>query len=279
MKSIALLLACTLLFTTRGLAQSTTGLDADDVDVSYIYAAVMGTGTYKINGRRITMLQLPLSYTQREMTAEQVGLVWTLPISLGYDAVTNHNWYGDLLDDDLVTLTALPGFEYHLPIDSTWRLKPFATLGLGHDFVAEENVWMGILGLSALGTWYLPENWELRWGGAFQVAGEYQQKSHHRTSFGLFETGIDGRWNTPLVLADRVVNTGAYYIFQYYIPEWDIDQLRPRESDIRVLNEIGLSAGLRRPIKFLGISFSRVRVGYNWGSGVRGWTFGTEFPF
>jgi hypothetical protein len=279
MKSIALLLACTLLFTTRGLAQSTTGLDADDVDVSYIYAAVMGTGTYKINGRRITMLQLPLSYTQREMTAEQVGLVWTLPISLGYDAVTNHNWYGDLLDDDLVTLTALPGFEYHLPIDSTWRLKPFATLGLGHDFVAEENVWMGILGLSALGTWYLPENWELRWGGAFQVAGEYQQKSHHRTSFGLFETGIDGRWNTPLVLADRVVNTGAYYIFQYYIPEWDIDQLRPRESDIRVLNEFGLSAGLRRPIKFLGISFSRVRVGYNWGSGVRGWTFGTEFPF
>jgi hypothetical protein len=279
MKSIALLLACTLLFTTRGLAQSTAVLDADDVDVSYIYAAVMGTGTYKINGRRITMLQLPLSYTQREMTAEQVGLVWTLPISLGYDAVTNHNWYGDLLDDDLVTLTALPGFEYHLPIDSTWRLKPFATLGLGHDFVAEENVWMGILGLSALGTWYLPENWELRWGGAFQVAGEYQQKSHHRTSFGLFETGIDGRWNTPLVLADRVVNTGAYYIFQYYIPEWDIDQLRPRESDIRVLNEIGLSAGLRRPIKFLGISFSRVRVGYNWGSGVRGWTFGTEFPF
>ena len=29
----------------------------------------------------------------------------------------------------------------------------------------------------------------------------------------------------------------------------------------------------------LGVSFSRVRVGYNWGSGVRGWTFGTEFPF
>ena len=279
MKSIALLLACTLLFTTRGLAQSTPVLDADDVDVSYIYAAVMGTGTYKINGRRITMLQLPLSYTQREMTAEQAGLVWTLPISLGYDAVTNHNWFGDLLDDDLVTLTALPGFEYHLPINSTWRLEPFANLGLGHDFVAEENVWMGILGLSALGTWYLPENWELRWGGAFQLAGEYQHKSHHRTSFGLFETGIDGRWNTPLVLADRVVNTGAYYIFQYYIPEWDIDQLRPRESDIGVLNEFGLSAGLRRPIKFLGISFSRVRVGYNWGSGVRGWTFGTEFPF
>jgi len=81
------------------------------------------------------------------------------------------------------------------------------------------------------------------------------------------------------VLADRVVNAGAYYILQYYIPEWDIDRLRPRESDIGALHELGLSVGLQQPITFLGVSFSRIRVGYNWGSGVKGWSFGTEFPF
>jgi len=196
-----------------------------------------------------------------------------------YDTVTDHDWFGDLLDDDLVTLTLLPGFEYHMPLDDTWTLKPFGNLGAGRDFAAEETVWMGTLGVSALGMWRLEQGWELRWGGSAQMAGEYQDNSHHRTSFGLFETGIDGRWDTPLILADRVVNTGAYYIFQYFLPEWDIDALRPRESDIGVLHEIGVSVGLKKPVKFLGISFSRVRVGYNRGSGVRGWTFGTEFPF
>ena len=78
---------------------------------------------------------------------------------------------------------------------------------------------------------------------------------------------------------ERKVNAGIYYQYQYYIPEWDIDQLRPRESDIGSLHEIGVSVGLKQPVTLLGVSFSRVRVGYNWGSGVEGWTFGTEFPF
>jgi len=280
MKYMPLLLLVTLAIgTTNTRAQHTLDLDADDVDVSYVYAAVMGTGTYKINGRRITQFQLPLSFTQREMTAEQAGLAWTLPVSLGYDTVTDHDWFGDLLDEDLVTLTVLPGFEYRAPLDKIWTLTPFGNLGLGRDFSVEENVWMGVLGLSVLGTWHLSEDWELRWGGAVQFAGEYQTKSHHRTSFSLIETGVDMRWNTPLMLADRVVNAGAYYILQYYIPEWDIDRLRPRESDIGVLHELGLSVGLQQPITFLGVSFSRIRVGYNRGSGVKGWSFGTEFPF
>jgi hypothetical protein len=253
--------------------------DIDDLDVSYIYAAVMGTGTYKINGRRITMLQLPLDFTRREMTPDRPGLVWTLPVSLGYDTVTDHKWFGDLLDDDLVTLTVLPGLEYQIPLDETWTLKPFGSLGLGHDFSTGENVWMGVLGFGALATWILPGEGEIRWGGALKAASEYQEKSSYDASFALLETGFDLRWATPLLLADRTVDAGVYYILQYYLPEWDVDRLRPRESDVGPLHEIGFSAGLGKPVDLLGISFSRVRVGFTRGSGVTGWTLGTEFPF
>ena len=250
-----------------------------EADVSYIYTAGMGTGTYKINGRRITMFSLPLSYTQREMTAEQPGVEWQMPVIIGYDAVSNHDWIGDLLDEDLVTLSALPGVEYQLRVNQTWAIKPFGHLGYGHDFVSDENILMAVLGARALGTWHHPDGWEFRWGNAFRLAGEYQTKSYHRTSFGLLETGVDLRRNTSLQVMERKVNAGVYYRYQYYIPEWDIDQLRPRESDIGSLHEIGVSIGLKRPVTLLGVSFSRVRVGYNWGSGVEGWTFGTEFPF
>lgn len=256
---------------------------ADDVepepDVSYIYTAVMGTGTYKINGRRITMFSLPLSYTQREMTAERAGMEWQMPLVIGYDAVSDHHWIGDILDDDLVTLSALPGLEYQIPVNETWAVKPFGHVGYGHDFVSNENILMGVLGVRALGTWYHLDGWEVRWGSAFRLAGEYQTKSYHRTSFGMLETGVDVRHDTPLLLSDRQVNVGLYYHYQYFIPEWDIDQLRPRESDIGSLHELGISVGLKKPMTILGVSFSRVRAGYNRGSGVQGWTFGTEFPF
>lgn len=250
-----------------------------EADVSYIYTAVMGTGTYKINGRRISMFSLPLSYTQREKTEDQAGIEWHMPVVLGYDAVSDHNWIGDILDDDLVTVSALPGLEYQIPYSKTWAIKPFGHLGYGHDFTGNENIYMGVLGVRALGTWYHSDGWEFRWGNAFRLAGEYQARSHHRTSFGMLETGVDVRRNTPLLLSDRQVNVGVYYHYQYYIPEWDIDVLRPRESDIGALHELGVSVGLRKPVTILGVSFSRVRAGYNRGSGVQGWTFGTEFPF
>jgi hypothetical protein len=260
-------------------SNTSAALEADDVDVSYVYAAVMGTGTYEINGRRVTMVEIPLSYTRREMTSERPGLVWTLPVSFGYDTVTDQDWFGDLLDEDLVTIAALPGFEYHIAWDETWRLKPFANLGLSHDFSTNENIWMGAAGMSALGLWLMPDGNEFRWGGSLQVAGEYQSKSYHHSSFGLFETGIDIRWDTPLRVALRSVDWGVYYIFQYYIPEWELDQLLRRESDIGAVHEFGLSVGLKNPVTLLGIEFSRVRLGHTRGSGVRGWTVGAEFPF
>ena len=40
-------------------AQEATQYNEDDLEVSYIYAAVLGTGTYKIRGRRLTMFRLP----------------------------------------------------------------------------------------------------------------------------------------------------------------------------------------------------------------------------
>lgn len=270
---LASLLACAL------LPGTVSAQDEPEADVSYIYAAVMGTGTFKINGRRVSTLNLPFSYTRREMSERQPGLRWTMPAVLGYDAVSNHDWLGDLLDEDLVVLALMPGVEYQLPVTPVWAIKPFVNLGLAQDFASGETVALGTLGARALGTWRYDSGWELRWGNALQLAGEYQMESHHRTSFGLLETGVDVRRDTGLLLAERRVNAGVYYRYQYFIPEWDIDRLRPRESDIASLHEFGASVGLKKPLEVLGFSITRVRVGYNWGSGVEGWTFGTEFPF
>ena len=42
---------------------------------------------------------------------------------------------------------------------------------------------------------------------------------------------------------------------------------------------IGLSVGLIKPREVFGFTVRRFRLGYQRGSGFRGWSFGTEFPF
>lgn len=57
--------------------------DRDDIDVSYAYAAVMGMGIYKIDGRDIAMIRLPFSWTQRKMGETEAGLKWSIPVTIG----------------------------------------------------------------------------------------------------------------------------------------------------------------------------------------------------
>lgn len=279
MKLAGLLMLSCLLLCAQARAQQSVD-EEDLVEVSYIYAAIMGSGTFKINGRRVTTLNIPFYFTQREMTQEQAGIVWHAPVVLGYDAVSEHDWLGELLDDDLMTLSLLPGVEYQMQIDDTWAIKPFAHLGVTQDFSSGETIIMGTLGVRALGTFIREDGWEIRWGNAVRLAAEYQLDSHHRTSFGMWETGLDIRRDTPFLLAERRVDGGVYYRYQHFVPEWDIDRLRPRESDLGSVHEVGISMGLKRPFEIMRIDFDRVRVGYNWGSGsLRGWSVGTEFPF
>jgi hypothetical protein len=99
--------------------------DLEDIEVSYIYAALMGTGTYNIDGRRITMLRLPFSRTQRKMTESRAGFKWNLPVVIGSDKLPTSDWFDELFPDKLVTLTVLPGFEYQKKITPRWTVKPF----------------------------------------------------------------------------------------------------------------------------------------------------------
>lgn len=273
-----LLLAWGLLYGPTPAAQSSEPVEEEDFAVSYSYAAVMGTGTYKIHGRRITMMQVPISFTQRPMTDEQFGIRWYMPVTLGYDQVNDNTWLENIFEEELVTLTAMPGFEVQLPLDEVWTLKPFAKIGTTYDFTREEAIILGVTGLRLRGTWLLDGGAELRWGAGLQLAGEYQLETDISHGFSVIETGVDYRRNTGFQLLDRKVNAGIYYHFQHYMPVWDIAETPIRDSEIEDLHEIGFSVGLHKPRKLFGVSIERLRIGYKTGTGFEGWSFGTDFP-
>ena len=258
--------------------QEQADFDREDVDVSYIYAAIMGSGTYKIKDRRITMLRFPFSFTQQHLTEEKPGLKWYAPVVVGYDAVEVGDRRARVFDDELVTLSVLPGFEYQWPLDETWAIKPFGHLGVTRDFTLDETVLMSVLGVRLLGTWHRGDRTEIRWGAALRLGAEHQLDSDVQNEFSLWETCVDFRRKIGLRFLEREVNAGVYYRLQYFFPDWSLAEPPIRGRKVDTLHELGLSIGLKTPRKILGFSFSRVRVGYKRGDGFEGWTFGTEFP-
>ena len=259
--------------------RKTIELNENDFTVSYSYAAVMGTGTYKIDGRRITMLRLPFSLTQRRMTEEQFGMKWYAPVVIGYDAVSDNDWLDTIFDEDLVTLSVMPGFQAHLPLGEHWSIKPFGNLGVTQDFSLDETIAMAVLGIKGQRVWRRDDGSEFRWGAAGRLVGEYQTRSDETVGFSLLETGLDYRLDTAFRMLEHKINVGAYYLLQYYLPVWDIAESPNQDSEIRTLHEVGFSFGFKEPRKLFGFYLDRVRVGYKYGNDFRGWTMGTTFPF
>ncbi|MFC1630786.1 hypothetical protein ACFL2N_02520 [Pseudomonadota bacterium] len=80
-------MACLLLlsYCPNTLAQNATQYTDEDLEVSYIYAAILGTGTYQIKGRRLTMLRLPFRWSKKDAENTPSRLRGLLPVVLGYD--------------------------------------------------------------------------------------------------------------------------------------------------------------------------------------------------
>lgn len=268
-----------LLGATAAFGQTGDPLD-ELLEVSYIYSAVMGSGTYKIEDRRISMLRVPFAWTQREVTPDQVGIKWHLPVVVGYDALKYPDWLDRFLEDELVTLTVLPGFEVMQHLTENWVFKPFGNLGGAYDFTRSETILMGIIGIRGLGTWIYDDASELRVGTSARYAAEYQIESSSGTGFTMLEGGADYRRDAHLNVFNRKINAGVYYYMQVFLPDWRTDNLsNGSDTELMLVNEIGGSIGLQHPFSILGIPISRVRMGYKFGQHVRGLTIGTEFPF
>jgi len=256
--------------------------DPDDLlNVSYIHAAILGTGTYSLNERRMTMLKLPFSWKQRPATPESVGWRWLAPTVLGYDdlSAVDSDIIESLLPDQLMTLSVMPGVEFIYPVNERWYLKPFVGIGGGRDFNLGETFFLTEFGVRSLSPFEFGQNWQLLVGAAVRWAGEYQYHSKDTNAFGIIDLGLDVRRNLPWKLFDQRLNLGTYYIYQRYLPEWRAGEADDWSNRALEVHEFGISLGVPSGRKFLGINVRRLRVGYTKGGQFQGWTFGTEFPF
>lgn len=243
---------------------------------NWYYAAVYGTGAYKIGEETVGVIRLPMAYTIREPTEKEWGLRLTFPVST---ALADF----DLTDFDLgrinaVGVSVLPGIEAEIPLRPGWVVKPFANAGGGWEFKNDTSAFIWSVGASTLYRRTLSSKWLMGLGAKLIYAGY----SAGGTDNVLGAVSIGGDLGLPIEMqiAGRQAILGAQIVGTLYFN--DLEFLLPGSPTKDISNEveIALTLGVRRPIEFLGASFDRIGLGYRQGSdGLKGVRLVASFPF
>jgi len=243
---------------------------------NWYYAAVYGTGAYKIGEETVGVVRLPMAYTIKEMTDQQWGWTFTFPVSA---ALANF----DLADFDLghakaTGLSILPGIEAQIPVGPEWVIKPFANMGVGWEFKRDTSASIWSLGSSALYRHDLSPRWPLGLGLKVTYAGYSADGT--KSTLGAVSYGADLGLPIEMEVAGRKGFLGTQIVATTYFNK--LQFLFPGSPEAEVSNEIeiGFTFRVHKPIELLGVSFDRLGLAYRQGSdGLKGVRLVASFPF
>lgn len=243
---------------------------------NWYYAAVYGTGVYKIGDQTVGVIRLPMAYTLREMTDEQWGWRLTFPVSA---ALAEFNLtHFDLGHVSATGMSVLPGVEAEIPLQPGWVVKPFVNAGGGWEFKRDTSAFIWAAGASTLYRQSLGQRWLLGLGGKLTYAG-YKADGTNST-LGAVSIGTDVGLPVEMEIAGRQTFLGVQIVGTWYFDK--LNFLFPGSPTDNVSNEaeVALTLRARKSVDFLGTSFDRIGLGYRQGSdGLKGIRLVASFPF
>jgi len=242
----------------------------------WYYAAVYGTGAYRIGDESVSVVLLPMAYTVREPSAEDFGVKLTVPVSAALAQFDLYDW--DLGNVRTAGLSVLPGVEIEIPLQSNWSVTPYANLGIGREFTQDTSALIYAAGVSTLYRVRAGGDILAALGAKFTYAG-YRAGGESNT-LGAVSFGGDLGVPVEVQIVGRPSILGAQLIGTFYFNR--LDFLLPGSPTQAVSNEIelALTLGVRQPVDVFGMRFDRIGLGYRQGSnGLRGVRLATSFPF
>lgn len=244
----------------------------DRIAVGYEYATWLGTGGYRVGDRDVFILHLPFQRFLRRPTEERFGIRILLPVTIGWLETDT------VVSEDVQTLTAIPGLELDYGIGRHWRLKPYFQIGLGKDFSHGDTAYIGAAGVkSKYSRDYGDYTFSL--GNALVVAGSRPEDGGDSTAFTRFDAGVSVYRPVELTLARRRARLGAFYIASFFADDANVLETDRASDEIGTVHTFGLSVGVERPVRFLGINIEWLGLSYLSGQGLTGVRLNTGFPF
>lgn len=139
-----ILLLGTLLLPAVANSQEPSSASAS---VHWAYSAYFGTGWYRVSGDRdVFVVRMTPRWTWSEPSFDgpgkrEVGLYFKTPISVGLDSFDYDDVLGAAELDNVSFLSVNPGIDIEIPINETWSLRPYASVGYGQELDGSDSAW------------------------------------------------------------------------------------------------------------------------------------------
>ena len=248
------------------------------VNLSYIYAPLLGTGYYKAGAERAFVLKLSLedALTNSDPTKRYR---WLLPVTLGVRKTEFDKLFqsGEGLPDELHSLSVMPGLAWDFQPGPNWQVTPSVQLGVARDFNVNTTTSIYSANLRGLRRWKMGDN-TLSWGNRARAAGQYNFDLKIDQGFVLLETGLDWELATRMQIANQAVSFSVYTQLQAYLPDVGLRGFSGEHVDAKNLLYLGLTAGLDQPHRVLGFPIQRLGISLVRGESLQGFTLNLGFP-
>lgn len=245
--------------------------------VHYSYSALLGTGYYTVDDRRVAVLRVPFRYEVREITGrKKPGIHIKIPVTAGL-----HNFdisdIPELRIDDLVTMTVMPGVEFNYQINDRWAVDPAVHIGYGRNLTNNDSslLWgADIRSRYAFDTTGIP----LTLGSEAVYAG-YNPDDGPADSIVRLALGLDARIPTGWSIGDYNMFVGTHTIAFYYPVSLRFPKVERERFKTTTEFEFGLALGRNPPFEVLGFKFDRVGLAYRFSDVTSSIILNTRFPF
>ena len=243
-------------------------------DYNFAYSTWVGTGYYRVGGRRVYILRGQLSYTWLEPNEDrkwQLDLL--IPGTIGFYQLPKGF-------DDVGAVTFVPGLMMIYPVKENWRLKPFGQLGFGTAFPEGDSVLITGAGIKSLAVFPWEKGIDFELGNAITWADNTGSGRNDRDNgFSMFEIGLNGRWPISYKVMDRKTDLNLFFIYTEFLNDLNFFTADFKDERIRRLYKIGFALTSKEKFSIFGIEFDGGGLEFSFGKNYYGIGWNTGFPF
>ena len=266
-----------LAFANLAAAQDSGEPEDPGTYVHYAYSALFGTGWYKLNDRKVFVLNAPFSFELRPTTEEKPGLRLLMPVSLGLHKFDLDDIDELLSDENVGTMTFVPGLRWEYQINDNWAVRPAAYTGFGLNFTDNEQAL--IYGGGVRTTYALdPISSRHMLGGELLLAGFTPSEGQSDLMLRL-GSGLDLVFPTSWTIGTGTVFLNPQFLGYLYLREVEFDTVGEKDIEVSWELQAGLAVGIDPPLRIFGIKAERVGLAVREGNRTRGIAFVFSFPF
>ncbi len=252
--------------------------DKLSAQINYAYANYLGTGIYTAADRAVQVYHMPFSVNYREPEPPRQGLIFRLPVTVGFINFKLDKIIESGLPNRIETLTLVPGLAFVFRLRENWTLTPFADLGAGHDFETNHSAWVYGAGIKSLATFGLGRL-DFTLFNEFLFAGNTTPDNRGSNDFSRLETGISFQKPLSWRLWQRKTALRIYYANFLYTNSLEFLQFTDNSYEISTQNEIGMTLDTDPDMQVARIGFSGIGIGYRFGNKISVYRLVFGLPF